>query len=190
MRQPCWRIWVIQSDCCLLWRVWLRTLNLVLVGGNPYYIPCHLILFVYFIFVFVVFFRSTVFCHSSLGKHSPTLHQTCAAHLELYFLTHWGECAILVWGWGKHFCLFIWLFLLFVCVKKKCVMLLIGHELHHNCGLPVIGVFNLFEHCKSLESQLFDSCVGLERLHLFDWFFDMHISIEYVRYEIWLEKCV
>jgi hypothetical protein len=47
-------------------------------------------------------------------------------------------------------------------------MLLIGHKLRHNCGLFVIGVFNLFEHCISLEIPVFDSCVGLERLHLFD----------------------
>jgi hypothetical protein len=61
------------------------------------------------------------------------------------------------------FCLYIiFFFFLFV------VMLLIGHNLHHNCGLHVIGVFNLFEHCLSLEIPVFDSCVGLERLHLFD----------------------
>jgi hypothetical protein len=47
-------------------------------------------------------------------------------------------------------------------------MLLIGHKLRHNCGLFVISVFNLFEHCISLEIPVFDSCVGLERLHLFD----------------------
>jgi hypothetical protein len=39
-------------------------------------------------------------------------------------------------------------------------MLLIGHNLHRNCGLHVIGV-NLFEHCISLEIPVFDSCVGL-----------------------------
>jgi hypothetical protein len=47
-------------------------------------------------------------------------------------------------------------------------MFLIGHNLHRNCGLYVIGLFNLFEHCLSLEIPVFDSCVGLERLHLFD----------------------
>jgi hypothetical protein len=47
-------------------------------------------------------------------------------------------------------------------------MLLIGHDLHRNCELHVIGLFNLFEHCLSLEIPVFDSCVGLERLHLFD----------------------
>jgi hypothetical protein len=47
-------------------------------------------------------------------------------------------------------------------------MLLIGHDLHHNCGLCVIGVFNLFEHCISLEILVSYSCVGLERFHLFD----------------------
>jgi hypothetical protein len=48
---------------------------------------------------------------------------------------------------------------------------LIGHNLHHNCGMHVIGVFNVFEHCLSLEISVFDSCVGLERPHLFDRYF-------------------
>jgi hypothetical protein len=60
------------------------------------------------------------------------------------------------------FCLYIKFFFLFV------AMLLIGHNLYRNCGLHVISVFNLFEHCLSLEIPIFDSCVGLERLHLFD----------------------
>jgi hypothetical protein len=47
-------------------------------------------------------------------------------------------------------------------------MLLIGHDLHLSYGLHVIGVFNLFEHCMSLEIPVFDSGVGLKRLHLFD----------------------
>jgi hypothetical protein len=47
-------------------------------------------------------------------------------------------------------------------------MLLIGHDLHHNCGLCVIGVFNLFEHCISLDIPVFYSYVGLKILHLFD----------------------
>ena len=47
-------------------------------------------------------------------------------------------------------------------------MLLIRHNLHRNCGLHIIGVFNLFEHYISLEIPIFYSCVGLERLHLFD----------------------
>ena len=47
-------------------------------------------------------------------------------------------------------------------------MLLIGHDLLHNCGLHVIGVFNLFEHRISLEIPVFDLCVGFKRLHLFN----------------------
>ena len=35
-------------------------------------------------------------------------------------------------------------------------MLLIRHDLHHNYGLHIIGVFNLFEHCISLEISIFD----------------------------------
>jgi hypothetical protein len=41
-------------------------------------------------------------------------------------------------------------------------MLLIGHNLYRNCGLHVIGVFNMLKHCLSLEIPVFDSCVGLE----------------------------
>jgi hypothetical protein len=63
-------------------------------------------------------------------------------------------------------------------------MLLIGHNLHHICGLQVIGVFNLFEHCISLEISVFNSCVELKRLHVFDPFFHMHASIGSMRYEI------
>jgi hypothetical protein len=50
-------------------------------------------------------------------------------------------------------------------------MLLIEHDLHHICGLHVIGMFNLFEHYISLEILVFNSYVKLERLHMFDSFF-------------------
>jgi hypothetical protein len=62
---------------------------------------------------------------------------------------------------------------LFVFVKnfKIFAILLIGYDLHHICGLHVIGVFNLFKHCISLEILVFDSCVGLKRLHMLDPFF-------------------
>jgi predicted permease len=67
-------------------------------------------------------------------------------------------------------CLLVCLFACFVCFFFFFFfsMLLIGHDLHHNCGLCVIGVFNLVEHCISLEIPVFNSCVGLKRLHLFD----------------------
>jgi hypothetical protein len=61
------------------------------------------------------------------------------------------------------FCLFLSVYNFFFYA-----MLLIGHNLHHNCGLHVIGVFNLFKHRISLEILVFDSCVGLEKLHLFN----------------------
>jgi hypothetical protein len=71
------------------------------------------------------------------------------------------------------FVLFLHVYICFCHVYKKnfslfVTMLLIGHDLHRNCGLHVISLFNLFEHCLSLEILVFDSCVGLERLHLFD----------------------
>jgi hypothetical protein len=63
-------------------------------------------------------------------------------------------------------------------------MLLIGHDLHHNYGLCVIGVFNLFEHCISLEIPVFDSCVALKRLHSFDKYFICTLALGSMRYEI------
>jgi hypothetical protein len=71
-------------------------------------------------------------------------------------------CFVLFFSVYICFCLYINFFFFFV------GMLLIGHNLHRNSGLHVIGLFNLFEHCLSLEIPVFDSCVGLERLHLFD----------------------
>jgi hypothetical protein len=65
-----------------------------------------------------------------------------------------------------------------------CAMLLIGHNLHHICGLHVIDMFNLFEHYISLKIPVFNSCVELKRLHVFDPFFYMYASIGSVRYEI------
>jgi hypothetical protein len=77
----------------------------------------------------------------------------------------------------KIFCFCIKFFLFFA-------MLLIGHNLHRNCGLHVIGVFNLFEHGISLGIPVFDSCVGLERLHLLDRYFTCTLALGSVRYEI------
>jgi hypothetical protein len=63
-------------------------------------------------------------------------------------------------------------------------MLLMGHDLHRNCGLHVIDLFNLFEHYLSLQISVFDSCVGLERLHLFDLNFTCTLALGSVGYEI------
>jgi hypothetical protein len=94
-----------------------------------------------------------------------------SSRCNVFLATLGTMCHLSFGGVGKHyvclfvcFCLYINFFFLFNFVA----MLMIGHKLHHNCGLFVIGVFNLFEHCISLEIPVFDSCVGLERLHLFD----------------------
>jgi hypothetical protein len=46
--------------------------------------------------------------------------------------------------------------------------------LSHISGLHVIGVFNLFEYYISLKISVFDLCVGLKRLCLFDFFSHAH----------------
>jgi hypothetical protein len=85
--------------------------------------------------------------------------------LSVYFIC-FISCFVLFLSVYMCFCMFI-IFFFFLIVA----MLLIGHNLHCNCGLHDIGVFNLFEHCLSLEIPVFDSCVGLERSHLFDRYF-------------------
>jgi hypothetical protein len=40
LRLLCWRIQFIQSNCSLISQVWLKTLNLALVGGTPHYVFC------------------------------------------------------------------------------------------------------------------------------------------------------
>ena len=89
-------------------------------------------------------------CHLSLGVWTNTLFVCLFLSVYICFF---------------FFCLFTIFFFIFV------AMLLIGNDLHHICGLHVIGVFNLFEHCISLEIPVFDSSVGLKRLHMFDSFF-------------------
>jgi hypothetical protein len=95
-------------------------------------------------------------CHLSLGVWTNTL-----SVLFVYLLVLFCFCLYI----SVFFCIYIFFFFLFI------AMLLFGHNLHCNCGLHVIGVFNVFEHCLSLEIPVFDSGVGLERLHLFDYYF-------------------
>jgi hypothetical protein len=102
-------------------------------------------------------------------------------------------------GVDKYFVCFVCLFTCFVLflsiyicfclyIKKNfflfVAMLLFGHNLYCNCGLHVIGVFNVFENCLSLEIPVFDSCIGLERLHLFDYYFTCTLALGSVRYGI------
>ena len=65
-----------------------------------------------------------------------------------------------------------------------------GITYHHNCGLYVIDVFDSFEYCISLEIPVFDSYVGLERLHVLDKFFTCILALESMGYEIWLKENV
>jgi hypothetical protein len=68
------------------------------------------------------------------------------------------------------FCLFlsIYIFVFVYIYNFFCCYVVDWARLYHNCELHVIGVFNLFEHCISLKISVFDSCIGLKRLHLFD----------------------
>jgi hypothetical protein len=120
-----------------------------------------------------------VFWCSSSGDALAFTHFGFSSH-RIVFLATLGTMYDLSLGvWTNTVFLFVCLlvlfcFVFFACFVCFCIlyfcyaMLLIGHDLHHNCGLCVIGVFNLFERCISLEILIFDSCVGLERLHLFD----------------------
>jgi hypothetical protein len=101
-----------------------------------------------------------------------------SSHCNVFLATLGTMCHLSLGVWTNIlsvflFVLFLHVYICFCHVYKKffflfVTMLLIGHDLHRNCGLHVISLFNLFEHCLSLEIPVFDSCVGLERLHLFD----------------------
>jgi hypothetical protein len=73
-------------------------------------------------------------CHLSLGVWTNII--------SVYFVCLF-TCFVLFLSVYKF------LFILFV------AMLLIGHNLHHNCELHLIGVFNVFEHCPLLEIPVF-----------------------------------
>jgi hypothetical protein len=79
------------------------------------------------------------FKFGGVDKHSVCL-------LFVYFLVLFCFCMYIF-----IFAVYIIFFFLFV------VMFLIGHDLHCNYGLHVIGLFNVFEHCLSLEIPVFDS---------------------------------
>jgi hypothetical protein len=99
-----------------------------------------------------------------------------SSHCNVFLSTLGTMCHLSLGVWANILSVFLFVFVciyLFLSIYNFILfyfvaMLFIGHKLHHNYGLFVIGVFNLFENCISLEIPVFDSCVGLERLHLFD----------------------
>jgi hypothetical protein len=107
-------------------------------------------------------------------------HPGSSSHCNVFLATFGTMCHLSLGVWTNIlsvfllvlfcFCMYIFVFAMYIkfFFFLFVTMLLIGHDLHRNCGLHVIGLFNLFEHCLSLEIPVFDSCVGLERLHLFD----------------------
>jgi hypothetical protein len=107
LRRHNWRIPVIQSDDRRLWKVWLKIENLTLVGGNPHSFPCHLILFVCFVFVLqdkcLPFKFGGAFFYVTPDLHHP---------FGIIFLVTLGTMYHFSLGWGIHLCL---LFLLFCC---------------------------------------------------------------------------
>jgi hypothetical protein len=115
-----------------------------------------------------------VFWCSSLGGALTFAHFGSSSH-SIVFLAILGtmcHLSLSVWTNTLYVCLFI--LFVFVCIRFFFAMLLIVHDLHRNYGLHAIDVFNLFEHNISLEILMFDLCVGLERLYLFDFFSHAH----------------
>jgi hypothetical protein len=75
---------------------------------------CYLTSFVHFV-LFLCVFQVKCLPFKFGGAFSyvvPDLHLPSGI---VFFLSHWGQCDILVWGWGRHICHFI----LFVIKKKK-----------------------------------------------------------------------
>jgi hypothetical protein len=99
-----------------------------------------------------------VFWCSSLGDALAFARFGSSSHGIIFLATLETMChlSLEVWTNTLSICLFVLFF--FVCIKIFFAMLLIGHDLHRNYGLHAIGVFNLFQHCISLEIPVFDSC--------------------------------
>ena len=134
-----------------------------------------------------------VFWWSSLGDALDFALFISLSHCNVFFATLGTMCQLSLGVWTNILSFFLFVFVCkysFLSVYKFFLlfiaMLLIRHNLHRNCGLYVIGVFNVFEYSLSLEIPVFDSGVGLERLHLFDWYFTCTLVLGFVGYQIWL----
>jgi hypothetical protein len=116
-----------------------------------------------------------VFWCSSSGDALAFAHSSSSSHYIVFLATLGTMCHLSLGLWTNILSVCIYLFLpVYVCIYiyiYKIDMLLIRHDLHCNYALHIISVLNLFEYCISLEILMFDSCVGLERLYLFDFFF-------------------
>ena len=128
-RRLCWKIQIIQSDCRLLWKVQLKTLNLALVGGNPHYFSLLFNLVCPSCFVFLCVFQVKCLSFKFGGAFSyvvPDLRHPSG----IVFLVTLGTMCHFSLGVGQTYLSFY----LFICVvfffqKKKNSMLLIGHDL-------------------------------------------------------------
>jgi hypothetical protein len=79
-----WRIRFIQSDCSLISRVWLKTLNLALVGGTPHYVSC---------FMFSICCLPVKFGEAFFYAIPELTHP-----LGLLIQSHYGQCDVLSLG--------------------------------------------------------------------------------------------
>jgi Ca2+/Na+ antiporter len=105
---------------------------------------------------------------SSLGDALAFAHLNFSSHGIVFLATLGTMCHLSLGVWTNTLSVYSSVLFVFVCIYNIYALLLFRHNLHHNYGLHVNGVFNLFEHYISLEILVFDSCVGSERLHLFD----------------------
>ena len=104
----------------MLWRVWLKTVNLTLVGGNPYSFHFLSFDFVCLFVCFVVFFRTSV-VHSSLGGTFSYITLDVCCPVSIVFLATLGENVSFQFEDGEDITVHFFLFLV-VCVfllKKK-----------------------------------------------------------------------
>jgi hypothetical protein len=121
-----------------------------------------------------------VFWCSSSGDTLGFAHFDSSSHCIVFLATLGMICHLSLGVWTNilFVCLFLFVYICFFCLLINffvfVTMLLIGHDLHHICGLHVIGMFNLLEHCISLEISICNSCFGLKRFHVFDSFSHAH----------------
>ena len=125
-------------------------------------------LFVCFVVVFVVFFRISVL-HSSLGRTFSYVTPNVCCPFGIVFLATLGTMCHFSLGVGKTLLSISFYFQLFVCLfiscclcvfclkKKKNCHVVDWHELHCDCGLHFIGLFNILNTLCHQKSESFDS---------------------------------
>ena len=116
LKQHCWRILVIRISHHLLWRLWLKTINLTLVEGNP--LSFYFLSFDFVLFLFCCVFQDKCLTFKFGGTFSNVTLEVFYP-LGIVFLATLGTMYYLSLGVGKTLLSVSFYLLLFVFISIK-----------------------------------------------------------------------